>query len=57
MKVLEPPNGKSCLEFLVRILFIYKKLEEGWTVKKKENDTFEFVKPVDNQNNNETFSL
>lgn len=53
MEVLKPPDGKTCIEFLVRILFIYKKLEEGWTVKKKENNTFEFIKPVDN----ESFSL
>ena len=56
MEVLKPPNNKSCLEFLSQILFIYKKIEEGWTVKKSENDTFEFTKPI-NQNQNETVSF
>ena len=56
MNVLKPPEGKSCIEFLVRILFIYQKIEEGWIVRKKEDDTFEFIKPID-KNNNESFSF
>lgn len=46
--VILPPEGKTCLEFLVRILFIYKKLEEGWTVKKIDDNKFEFTKEVNN---------
>lgn len=47
---IKMPENINCLEFLLRILFIYQKLEQGWTVKKKEdeNHTFEFTREVNN---------
>ena len=53
---LGPPDEKNCLNFLLRLLFIYKKIEEGWVVRKKENNEYEFFKAVD-QNESSTFSL
>lgn len=34
------------LHFLLRLLFIYQKLEEGWEIKKIGNNKFEFKKNV-----------
>lgn len=38
--VVSQPN----LQFLLRILFIYQKLEEGWEVRKIGDNKFEFKK-------------
>ena len=46
---MKMPENNDCLEFLLRILFIYQKLEQGWTVKKKEDKTFEFTRTVTNE--------
>ena len=43
-----PPKGKSFFVFLMKILFIYSKLEDGWEVKKLDNGKFEFKRCVDN---------
>jgi hypothetical protein len=50
-----PSGENSCLKFLLRILFIYKKIEEGWVVRKKENNEFEFFKAIDRDS--ATFSM
>jgi hypothetical protein len=44
-----PPEGKNYFMYLIRILFIYSKLEDGWTITKIENseNKFEFKKLLD----------
>ena len=38
------PDIKPCLNLLLKVLFIYKKIEEGWIVRKKNDNSFEFFK-------------
>lgn len=52
---ISPPPGKTCLEFLLRILFIYQKLEEGWVIRKTDENSFEFLKAIDE--NTESFKF
>ena len=42
-----PPKGKSFFLFLMKILFIYSKLEEGWTITKLDDGKFEFKRFID----------
>jgi len=51
---MDPPDIDKCLEFLLRILFLYQKLEEGWTITKNE-DSFDLTKEIDNVSNNILF--
>ena len=46
---MNPPKNKSYFIFLLRILFIYSKLEEGWIVRKLENGKFEFKRTIDGE--------
>lgn len=42
-----PPEGKPFLLFLLKLLFIYSKLEDGWSVSKLAPNQFEFTKSTE----------
>ena len=48
---LNPPGINECLKFLLRILFLYQKLEEGWTIKKREEDSFDLMREINSREN------
>ena len=59
-----PPESDSYFLFLVKILFIFSKIQDGWTVTKKEDSNgvpnrlgkFEFKKVMEN-GNTETMNM
>lgn len=63
MKGTLPHEGKNYFFFLIKVLFIYSKIEEGWTVTKLEDNShperlgkFEFKRVLPN-GNSETMVL
>tara|TARA_B100001996_G_C18595377_1_gene567677 strand:+ start:763 stop:927 length:165 start_codon:yes stop_codon:yes gene_type:complete len=50
-----PETSPEFLKKLWKIFFIFQQIEKGWTVKKKDNNKYEFTKDVDTQSREFTF--
>jgi hypothetical protein len=46
---MEPPKINKFYNFLMKILYIYSKLEDGWSIQKLEDDKFEFKRILDGE--------
>jgi len=46
---MNPPKNSKYFIFLMKVLFIYSKLEEGWIVKKLESGKYECKRFIDGE--------